>query len=174
MEIKNIFRLCRILISGLCFLFFQHAAGQLPGNYAYLKNCFSNGPIDSFEIEVTNLGEIMSYNLTGDSTIDVLFTYFRVPDDKLDMKLTKIAELAAERQKDTWKNNSKLVYYKKTETASATIIDYRLHVLIEDIYMQVIVISEREWVYEIDCFRDKNEKKFFDGLTRKVMDKDCL
>lgn len=151
----------------------REAVAQSPVNHTFLLDCFKNSPVDSFEIEIKKLGELMSYNYEGDSATETGLSWFTIPEEKRSMKRSKIAELAAARQTETWKNNSKIIFYERTETGAASIIDLRLHLLIEDIYFQVLIICEKDRVYEIDCFRDTNDKICFDNLARRIKTGKC-
>jgi len=142
--------------------------------HAYLLDCFSKKAIDTFETEIDNIGEIVNYGVESENVEDVGMIYYDIPKSKQSISLKRLVTYAANRQISTWKNNSKIIYNKQTEVDGAIISDVRLHLLIEDIYMQVIVVCEKEKVYEISCIRDKNEAAFFDKLTDKVRKKKCF
>lgn len=44
----------------------------------------------------------------------------------------------------------------------------------EDIYLQIIIICDKEKVYEIMCFRDTNDKTHFDALIKNIKEKSWL
>jgi hypothetical protein len=160
-----------LLLVGIIFCLTTYS--QTNTNFSYLKKCFKNSSIDSFKNQIDGIGEVMFYSVTSDS-VESMLNYYFIPKDKQSKKRRKLAELAANRQIETWKNNSNIILNKKYETDFASFIDLRLHMIIENIYLQVIIVCEDNMVYEIDCFRDENDKAFFDDQTRKIQKKNCL
>jgi hypothetical protein len=133
-----------------------------------------NANVDSFEVEIDGLGDVMTYNFTSDSLKgEILLTYYEIPLSKRSKSDSKLAELAANKQIDIWKNNSKIVGRNVTKNGSAIITDVRLHMLIEDFYMQVIIIVDKNQVFEFTHIQDKNDIAAFDKLAGQIGKKDC-
>ena len=162
-----------ILLIGVV-LSLNKSYAQTSSGFSYLVSCFKNSSIDSFEVQIDGIGAVMTHNLTSDNVkTEAILTYYDIPVNKRSKSTKKLAGLAANRQIETWKNNSKLLHYKESKNASSIIIDVRLHIIIEDIYLQVLVILENDRVFEIDHFQDKNDPVNFDRLTEQIKNKNC-
>jgi hypothetical protein len=99
--------------------------------------------------------------------------YYSIPASKQSKSVKKLAALAANLQISTWKNNSSIVLYNQSGTDTAYFVDVRLHMIIENIYLQVLIICEKNRVYEIDCFKDDYDKNYFDKITAAIKGKGC-
>jgi hypothetical protein len=147
------------------------AANAQTDSYAYLLECFvpeeENGV---YEFE--ELGEITTYARASEQ-IEGGLMYYAIPVDKKKLSQKKIIEIASERHINTWKNNSKILSKKIFDDGGVTFADVRLHLLIEDIYIQVVIAYERDTVYEIIAFSDSSDPIFFDSLTELVKKKQC-
>jgi len=150
------------------------ASSKAQSSYTYLLDCFKQSKIDTFETEIDHIGEVINYVVESQRIEELGMIYYAIPKDKQSIPLKKMAVYAAARQIDTWKNNSKLIYKKQTEADDVVISDVRLHILLEDLYMQVIVVCEKGNVYEITCIRDKNDIVLFDSFLKKVTQKECF
>ena len=146
---------------------------QTNHDYSYLLKCFSNPAIDSFKTAIDGIGEIESINYSSDN-VESGLSFFDIPQNKQSKSIKKLAQVAASRHIQTWKNNSRIVLNKQYTEGTASIVDLRFHLLIEDIYMQVIIICENKRIYELTTFRDTGDKTFFNILTEKVRMKKCL
>jgi hypothetical protein len=152
----------------------HYSANAQDKDYAYLLQCF-NHPTDTLkEVEIKGMGTVDMYSFEADSLVETGVTCYNIPGSKSSKPKEKLAEIAANLQISTWKNNSRIAYYKKWATADAAFVDVRLHLLIEDIYFQVVIIVNKGKVYEVDCFRDTNETKTFDGITASLNKMECI
>ena len=162
-----------LLLSG-SLLTGSKAFSQPATDFSWLLRCFNGGPVDSFEIEIDGIGTVMTRHLASDSVkMEAALFYYDIPAAQRRKSGKKLAGHAAHFQIKTWKNNSKLLLYKQYRIGEAIIVDARLHLLIEDIYLQVVVVLENNRVYEIDHFEDTNDKRIFDELTEKIRKKIC-
>lgn len=166
----------KLLLLNIFFIFFlgQKCFCQESTGYTYLLHCYPNAIKDSFEVDIKGFGEIPLHSLMPDTAADVSIYYYSIPNHAAGKSRQKNAKSAAGLQIDTWKNNSRIIYSRQTDDGQVTIIDTRLHILIEDIYMQSIVICDGTTIYEIDSILDTNEKDFFDGLVEKLRERKCL
>jgi hypothetical protein len=161
------------LVSLLTFCNTQKTYSQDNKNYEYLIKCSNTGNPDSSDIEVKGFGMVNSISISYDIE-ETGLTYYNVPAKSQKKSPSKQAEIAAANQMETWKNNSRIVRKDKKDLEGICIIDLRMRLVIENIYLQVIIISDHGRMYEIMCFRDKNDENHFDSLTRKVLEKNCL
>lgn len=116
---------------------------------------------------------MLMHSMASADTQEIGLFYYIIPDKARGKSNEKLARLAAGFQTETWKNNSRIVSSKQYNDGPVTIVDTRLHLLIEDIYLQVIIICDGMMVFEIDSFRDTHDSVFFDRLLNKVRKKDC-
>ncbi len=173
MTVVNKFFQQTFVLAITTILFTKISLSQQNVDYSYLIACFKDPAIDSFNTDIDGIGEIKSINYTSDS-VEAALSFYDIPQDKKNKSTGKLAQVATDRHIQTWKNNSKIILYDKYKVGLANIIDLRLHLLIEDIYMQVIIISEKNKIYELTSFRDTVDKAFFDKLNEKVKKKTCL
>ncbi len=162
-----------LLLIGCIFLLDKNY-GQESSGFSYLITCFKGGNVDSFETDIKGIGTLMTYNLTSDNVnSDVMLSYYDIPANIQSKSEHKLADLAAHRQIDIWKNNSKLLLYKESRSESAIIIAVRLHILIEDIFLHIIVVLENNRVFELDGFQDNYNAAAFDRVTKRIIKKNC-
>jgi len=169
--VKPHVRVC-LLIWSLFFckpLFCQNS-----NNYKYLITCFKNSNIDSSQREIKGIGNVQTISFESHELEETGLTYYEIPLRKRNKPASKLTQLAAEQWVETWKNNSRIELYEKFAIGESHIVDLRLHMLIEDIYVQLIFICDKEKIYEIMCFRDINDEIHFNTLSKNIKDKVCL
>lgn len=159
-----------IAITGYCTKVYS----QQKNDSLFLFKCPVNAETDTAEIEIEGIGEIKAIFYSLQDLEETGWTYYFVPENKQNTAASKLARLLADMHIQTWKNNSRVVELKKSQAGNASIIDVRLHILIEDIYMQVIAVSEKGELYEIMTFRDTNDKDYFNSVADNVRKKNCL
>ena len=165
----------RILISlTLLMLFFNPLNGQNSDNYEYLIACFKNSNIDTSDREIKGIGKVQIISLESHELEETGLAYYEIPVKKRDKAVSKLTRIAANQYIETWKNNSRIEQYEKFAIGESSIVDLRLHILIENIYVQIIFICDEKTLYEIICFRDINDETHFNALSKKVKDKSCL
>jgi len=147
---------------------------QQSKSYDYLIQCFKNSKVDTADIEIIGLGPVKAIEFSSNEMEETGLTYYVVPKNKQNKSSSKLSEIAADNQIQTWKNNSRVIKKDKYDLRETTVIDLRLYMLIENIYMQIIIISDNNKMYEVMCFKDTNDHTHFDTLTNKIMKKNCL
>ncbi|WP_298306143.1 hypothetical protein [Flavobacterium sp.] len=148
--------------------------GQNSKNYSYLIDCFKNSSTEKGERTINGIGNVEEIALSSNELNETGLLYFEIPKNKKGKSLVKLAELVTNDYVITWKNNSKVLLNQKYENTNACIIDLRLHIKIENIYMQVIVINDGEKIYQIMCFRDTADDTYFNSLIVKIKEQNCL
>jgi hypothetical protein len=148
---------------------------QENNNFSYLIQCFNKSAPDTSEIEVEGIGDVNYISLGADDT-DAGLNYYSIPLNKRKKSAGKLAELASDMHKEIWKNNSRTIVRKTYKTGTASIIDLRLLLLIENIYFQVIVICDIDngMIYETMLFSDTDDPVKFDSSIKSVTEKTCL
>jgi hypothetical protein len=169
MNIQNLLpTICLLLISNL-------AISQEAKSYDYLIGCFKNPVTESEEIEIDKIGTVKPISLSSDELGEIGLFYYDIPKDKTSLSISKLAQFATKFHIDTWVNNSKIIMNDEKKIGAACIIDLRLHMLLEDIYMQVITVSEKGKIYQVISFADTDDyQSKFDSLQEKVIKKDCF
>lgn len=147
---------------------------QNANNYEYLIACFKTPNIDSFEREIKGIGKVEAVSLESEELKETGLTYYEIPSKKKNKPSSKLAQLAAEQYIQTWKNNSRVKLYEAFAIGKSSIVDLRLHIIIEDIYVQIMFICDEGKIYEIMCFRAIYDTPHFDALSKKIKDKFCL
>jgi hypothetical protein len=137
-------------------------------------NCFKNSNIDSSEREIKGIGNVRIISFESRELEETGMSYYEIPSGKRNKPASKLTQLAAVQWVETWKNNSRFELYEKLVIGEASIVDLRLHILIENIYVQLIFICDKEKIYEIMCFRDKNDEIHFNRLSKEIKEKVCL
>ena len=155
-------------------IFYSPLLCQNSNNFEYLISCFKNSHIDSSEREIKGIGNVRTISFESHELQETGLTYYEVPLKKRNKPASELAQLASDQYVQTWKNNSRIEQYEKFAIGESSIVDLRLHILIEDIYLQIIFICDEEKIYEIMCFRGINDKTYFNKLTKKIKDKSCL
>lgn len=139
----------------------------------FLFHCGGYINRDTAVVEIKGIGEVKSISYVFADLEETGWTYYFVPENKRTQSASKLSQLLADTHKEIWKNNSRIVTREKLQVGDACIIDLRLHILIEDIYMQVLAISEPGKLYEVMCFRDTNDKAYFDRMVDNIKKKQC-
>lgn len=157
-------------------LFFlnNYTFGQKNLDYSYLIDCLNNSAKENGERNIDGIGEVKEFSLNSNELHETGLLYFNIPKNKKSKSLLKLAQSVSNDYTTTWKNNSKIIINKEYETPYACIIDLRLHIKIENIYMQVIIINDGEKIYQIMCFRDTNDEEYFNSLVEKTRNHNCL
>ena len=156
-------------------LFFSNFSfGQKNQNYSYVLDCFKNSTTENGERNIDGIGNVKEISLNSNELSETGLLYFKIPKNKKNKSLLELAQLVANDYIKTWKNNSKIILNKRYENTNASIIDLRLHMIIEDIDMQVIIINDGEKIYQIMCFRNTTDEKYFDSLLDKINGQNCL
>jgi hypothetical protein len=154
--------------------FHLYSYGQDKKDYSYLRSCFSATGIDTAQMEIDGFGEVFVLDYNSDTLEETGLMVFTVPPKKQDKTLSKLAMTATQFHVKLWKNNSNVVAKNEIQLEGASMVDLRLHMLIENIYLQVITIAEGDKIYQVSCFRDTNETAFFDAMVNKLKEKKCL
>lgn len=148
--------------------------GQKSQNYNYLIDCFKNSTTENGKRNIDGIGDVEEISLNSNELSETGLIYFKIPKNKKNKPLLKLAQSVSNDYIKTWKNNSKIICNKSYENANACIIDLRLHMRIEDIYMQVIILNDGEKIYQIMCFRNSEEEEYFSSLVEKIRNQNCL
>lgn len=148
--------------------------GQKSLNYSYLIDCFKNSATENGERNIDGIGNVEETSLNSNELSETGLIYFKIPKNRKNKSLLKLAQSVSSDYIKTWKNNSKIIRNNKYENDNACIIDLRLHIKIENIYMQVIIINDGEKIYQIMCFRDSEDEEYFDSLVEKTRNQNCL
>jgi hypothetical protein len=169
----------RILLSfsiiGLFILFTGiPATAQWQKNYQYLPACFNAKGIDTAQIEIDGIGEVEVMDYSSDSLEETGLMIYRVPEKKRDKSLAKLAMTATQFHVKLWKNNSKVLVKNEMQLDGAAMVDLRLHMLIENIYLQIVTICEGDTIYQLSIFRDTNDTAYFDKVVATLKEKKCL
>jgi hypothetical protein len=169
MNIKNLLLTVSLLLIG------NLAFSQESKSYDYLIGCFTNPVTESEEIEIDKIGTVKPISLSSAELGEIGLFYYDVPKDKTSLSVSKLAQFAAKFHIDTWVNNSKIIKNDEQKIGAVYMIDLRLHMLLEDIYMQVITISEKGKIYQVISFADTDDyQSKFDALLEKVIKKNCF
>lgn len=150
------------------------AAGQTQKNYQYLPACFNTKGIDTAQIEIDGIGEVEVIDYSSDSLEETGLMIYNIPEKKRGRSLAKLAMTATQFHVKLWKNNSKVLAKNEIPLEAAAIVDLRLHMLIENIYLQIVTICEGDTIYHVSVFRDTNDGKYFDEVVAKLKEKKCL
>lgn len=148
--------------------------GQKKSSYEYLIDCFKEATAEKGERTIEGIGEIEEVAVSSTKLEETGLLYFTIPANKRSKSFSKMAQLVANDFIKTWKNNSKIISNTKFENTNATIIELQLHILIEDIYMNIIIVNDGEKIYQIMCIRDTENNKDFKLLLDKIQDQSCL
>lgn len=148
--------------------------GQKSQNYSYLIDCFKNSATENGERNIDGIGNVEETSLNSNELTETGLIYFKIPKNRKNKSLLKLAQSVSNDYIKTWKNNSKIISNNKYENDNACIIDLRLHIKIENIYMQIIIINDGEKIYQIMCFRDSEDEEYFDSLVEKTRNQNCL
>lgn len=168
----------RILLSfwiiGFLVLLTIPAVAQWQKNYQYLPGCFNTKGIDTAQIEIDGIGEVVVMDYSSDTLEETGLMVYQVPEKKRDKSLAKLAMTATQFHVKLWKSNSKVLAKNEIPLEGAAMVDLRLHMLIENIYLQIITICEGDTIYQLSCFRDTNDTKYFDQVVAALKEKKCL
>jgi hypothetical protein len=158
------------------FLMLIHspASAQWQKNYQYLPGCFNSKGIDTAQIGIDGIGEVDVMDYSSDSLEETGLMIYRVPEKKRDRSAAKLAMAATQFHVKLWKNNSKVITKNELPLEGAAMVDLRLHMLIENIYLQIVTICEGDTIYQVSCFRDTNDTKYFDQVVALLREKKCL
>lgn len=159
-----------IAITGFCTKVYS----QQKGDSLFLYKCAENAEADTAEVEIDGIGEIKAIMYNFSNLEETGWTYYYIPENKKKTAASKLSRLLADMHIETWKNNSRIVVLNRSRVGDAGMVDVRLHILIEDIYMQVIAVSEKGELYEVMCIRDTNDKAYFDSVAENIKKKTCL
>jgi hypothetical protein len=163
-------RVCPIILGLFCNPLFSQNAG----NFEYIITCLKDSKIDSSQKEIKGIGKVQAINLEATELKETGLSYYKIPLKTKVKPAARLARLAADQYIQTWKNNSRVELNEEFSVENSSVVDLRLHLLIEDIYVQIIVICDKENIYEIICFRDTNDNPHFDALSKKIKNKSCL
>ena len=125
---KKFSHLIVLVITALFLTTISYA--QTKNDYSYLLTCFIDPAIDSFKTEIDGIGEVESVNYSSDS-IESGLSFYDIPQNKQGISIKKLAKVAANRHIQIWKNNSRITLYKQYSKGTTSILDLRLHLLIE-------------------------------------------
>lgn len=142
-------------------------------DYSYLPSCYHDAKIEKDTLEIDSIGSVLASTITSDD-LDVALTKYDIPANLLKESSYRLAAFSADMHAARWKNNSNMISRKKYSSGNAAIIDLRLHMRIENIYMQVLVICDGASIYELMFFSDTNDKKIFNDLLKRIRDHQCL
>jgi hypothetical protein len=163
-----------LLFSFLTLCIYNKTFAQPGKSYDYLIQCFKNSKIDTADIEINGLGSVRTIDFNSNEMEETGLTCYTVPKNMQNKSPSKLSEIAADMHIQTWKNNSRVIKKIKYNSGAASVIDLRLHILIEDIYIQVIIIGDDNNMYEVMSIKDTNDYHHFDTLTKKIMERSCL
>lgn len=158
----------------LLVLYCMQVDAQDKKNYSYLPSCFASEGIDTAQIEIDGMGEVTVLDYTSATLKETGLMTYIIPAKKQDKSPAKLAMTATQFHVKLWKNNSKVVAKNEIKLEDAAMVDLRLHMLIENIYLQVITICQGDKIYQVSCFRDTNDTTHFDSLVKKIQEKSCL
>ena len=150
------------------------AMAQSQKNYQYLPGCFNAKGIDTAQIEIDGIGEVDVMDYSSDSLEETGLMIYTIPEKKRDRSLAKLAMTATQFHVKLWKNNSKVLAKNEIPLEGAAMVDLRMHMLIENIYLQIVTICEGGSIYQVSVFRDTNDGKYFDEVVAKLKNKKCL
>ena len=149
------------------------ASGQEKKDYRYLPGCFDKDGIDTAQIEIDGFGEVTAMDYFSASLEETGLMLYTIPAKKQGKPAAKNAMTATQFHVKLWKNNSRTVAKNEIQLEGVAMVDLRLHMLIENIYLQIITICEGDKIYQLSCFRDTNDTKHFDALLAKLKEKKC-
>lgn len=158
----------------ITLLFSSLSFGQKSQNYSYLIDCFKNSATENGERNIDGIGNVEEISLNSNELSETGLLYFKIPKNKKNKSLLKVTQYVSNDYIKTWVNNSKIIHNKIYENDKAFIIDLRLHIKIENIYMQVIIINDGEKIYQIMCFKDSEDEEYFNSLVEKIRNQNCI
>ncbi len=143
-------------------------------SYAYLLKCFSRPSGDSFITKIKGIGDVIMHSAVADGLKEAGLTYYTIPAEKLAEPSKKLAAIVANLQISHWKRKSEMISNEASDSGTVSFADVRLHLLVENIYMQILVICDGERIYELDIYIDPYNKDTFDKVTAAIKNKECL
>lgn len=155
-------------------LFISHCLHAQQKNYSYLLKCFNRPSGDSFATKIKGIGDVMMHSAVADNLKEAGLTYYAIPSARKSDPSKKLAAIAANLQISNWKRKSETISNDESDSGAVAFVDVRLHLLVENIYMQILVICDGERIYELDIYIDPYNKDTFDKVTAAIKNKECL